>query len=129
MARQALIVDDDRDVAEAIGDALDQLGWVATIAHSGQEAIALATRAHPDVVLCDLTLGREMSGYDVARAIRADARLGHPILIAVTGLPGAQCAAEATDAGFDQVLAKPIELGALERLMSQLPTDGPQSRR
>ena len=123
-AWQALIIDDDPDVAEAIRDVLDQMGWMATIAHSGREAIALAAKAIPDIVLCDVTLGREMSGYDVARAIRADARLGHPILIAVTGLPSAECAAEATNAGFDQVLAKPIELGALERLVKQVPTNG-----
>lgn len=60
-----------------------------------------------------------MSGYDVARAIRADARMRHTRLVAVTGLPSDQCGAAATAAGFDQVLTKPIDLPRLEKLARQ----------
>jgi PAS domain S-box-containing protein len=121
-AHGALIVDDDPDVAETMRDALEQAGVSATVAHSGSEALRLAGTLHPELVLCDVGLGRgEMSGYDVARALRADAGTRDAILVAITGLPPEQCSADATAAGFNQVITKPIDLPMLERLVKQVP--------
>ncbi len=114
--RRALIVDDDADVAETMSDALEQAGLPATIARTGAEAIRIAGDVRPVLVFCDVALGKGLSGYDVARALRADPRLRDATLIAVTGLPADQCAAAATAAGFDYVLTKPIDLDRLEEL-------------
>ena len=115
-ARRALIVDDDPDVAETMGDALEQAGLPATIAHTGAEAIRIAGDAAPGSGLLRRRAGKGLSGYDVARALRADPRLRDATLIAVTGLPADQCAAAATAAGFDHVLTKPVDLDRLEEL-------------
>ena len=56
--RRALIVDDDPDVAETMGDALEQAGLPATIAHSGAEAIRIAGDVRPVLVFCDVALGK-----------------------------------------------------------------------
>ncbi len=56
--RRALIVDDDPDVAETMGDALEQAGLPATIAHTGAEAIRIAGDVRPVLVFCDVTLGK-----------------------------------------------------------------------
>ena len=86
-------------------DALEQAGVSATVAHTGSEAVRLAGTLHPELVLCDVGLGRgEMSGYDVARALRADAGTRDAILVAVTGLSAEQCSADATAAGFNEVI-------------------------
>jgi CheY-like chemotaxis protein len=122
-AHGALIVDDDPDVAETMRDALEQAGVSATIAHTGPEAVRLAGTLHPDLVLCDVGLGRgEMSGYDVARALRADAGTRDAILVAVTGLSAQECSADATAAGFNEVITKPVDLPILERLVKQVPS-------
>ena len=121
-AHGALIVDDDPDVAETMRDALEQAGVSATVAHTGLEAVRLAGTLRPDLVLCDVVLGRgEMSGYDVARALRADAGTRDAILVAVSGLPAEQCSADATAAGFNEVITKPVDLPMLERLVKQVP--------
>jgi CheY-like chemotaxis protein len=120
-AHGALVVDDDPDVAEAMRDALEEVGLSATVAHSGPEAVQLASTLRPNLVLCDVGLGSGMSGYDVARALRADAGMRGAFLIAVTGLPSEQCEVDATAAGFNQVLTKPIDLSMLEVLVKQFP--------
>jgi two-component system cell cycle sensor histidine kinase/response regulator CckA len=129
-AHGALIVDDDPDVAEAMRDALEEAGVSATVAHSGTEALRLAGTLHPDLVLCDVGLGRGgMSGYDVARALRADAGTRDALLVAVTGLPSEQCGADATAAGFNQVLTKPIDLPMLEELVRHVPSSADHGSR
>jgi CheY-like chemotaxis protein len=120
-ARHALVVDDDPDVAATMGDALNHLGLSATIARSGTEAIALASALHPDLILCDVRLGSGLSGYDLARAVRADPQLRHITLLAMTGLPPDQSEEPAKAAGFDHVLTKPVELDRLEALIKPSP--------
>jgi CheY-like chemotaxis protein len=59
-----------------------------------------------DVVLCDVGLP-DMSGYDVAREIRADARLSQAQLVALTGYAQPEDRERAVDAGFDAHLSNP----------------------
>ena len=59
-----------------------------------------------------------MSGYDVCRAIRADEALAHLPIIAITATADADYLDEASDAGLDQVLAKPFSREELEALLT-----------
>ena len=51
-----LVVDDDRDFAEALADVLDLYGYQVDIVHSGEDAIETARSNHFDVILLDITL-------------------------------------------------------------------------
>jgi two-component system CheB/CheR fusion protein len=62
-----------------------------------------------------------MSGYDVARAFRADEALKRTLLVAVTGYALPEDLEHATLAGFERHLAKPLSLEGLQELFSSLP--------
>jgi len=64
-----LVVDDDRDIADIIGYSLRKEGHKPILAHSGEEALALAERALPDLVVLDVMLPG-LSGFDVCRKLR-----------------------------------------------------------
>src|SRR3979411_1830241 len=64
-----LVVDDDRDIADIIGYSLRKEGHRPILAHSGEEALALAERSMPDLVVLDVMLPG-LSGFAVCRKLR-----------------------------------------------------------
>jgi len=64
-----LVVDDDRDIADIIGYSLRKEGHKPILAYSGEEALAVAERALPDLVVLDVMLPG-LSGFDVCRKLR-----------------------------------------------------------
>src|ERR1700674_5495823 len=64
-----LVVDADRDIADIIGYSLRKEGHRPILAHSGEEALALAERSMPDLVVLDVMLPG-LSGFDVCRKLR-----------------------------------------------------------
>jgi CheY-like chemotaxis protein len=73
----------------------------------------------PDVVLLDIGMP-QMTGYEVARALRDRYGSARPALIAVTGRAGDADRQQARAAGFEHHVAKPYEPAALLRLIGQL---------
>lgn len=70
MPSRILIVEDDRSTAEDLQDTLTELGYeVAGVASSAGEALLLAQRSSPDLVLMDVRLEGDMDGSDAARAL------------------------------------------------------------
>jgi PAS domain S-box-containing protein len=114
--RRVLVVDDNRDAAESLADLVKMLGHAVKVAYDGANAVEKARAYRPDVVLCDLGLPG-MSGYDVARALRADPGNGVQ-LIAVSGYAQPEDVQRAIEAGFDGHVAKPCDLQEIERLLS-----------
>jgi signal transduction histidine kinase len=122
-ARRVLIADDNSDGAEIMAMLLTHSGFEVQLAHAGPEALAIAERQKPDFAVLDIGMPG-MSGYEVARAIRSQTWGTAITLIAVTGWGQEDDKRKAKEAGFDHHLTKPIDPGALERLMA-----GPQPER
>jgi CheY-like chemotaxis protein len=112
-----LVVDDNQDAAESLALWVESLGHEALVAHEGTEALETALRARPDLVLLDIGLPG-MRGDEVARALRASPQLRDTTLIALSGWGGAEDRSSSLLAGFDQHLAKPIELAALKEVLA-----------
>jgi two-component system CheB/CheR fusion protein len=123
--RRILIIEDNADAADSLGEALEFEHDVA-VAYNGPDGITLAKEFRPDVVLCDLGLPG-MNGYDVARAFRADGDLSHARLVALSGYTLPSDRRRAADAGFDEHCAKPPSLARLEQMLASLrgTTDSP----
>ena len=79
-----LITDDNRDAADSLSKLLQAWGYPTWVAYDGPAALAAASQYRPRVVLLDIGLGG-MTGYDVARSIRADPGQDGVRLIALTG--------------------------------------------
>jgi CheY-like chemotaxis protein len=116
---RVLVVDDNVDAAETLVTFLEMLGLQATSVHEGNGALAAAQRFGPDVVLLDIGLPG-MDGYQVARVLRADPKVGRARLIALTGWGADTDRRRAMDAGFDHHLTKPVDLSVLEELLRKV---------
>ena len=116
--RRLLVADDMEDVAWALSAALQAWGHEVHAAGSGADALALAERLAPDVVVLDIGMPG-LGGHEVARRLRATPRGGQMMLVAVTGW-GSDADREASrSAGFDAHLVKPASVAALCRLIDE----------
>lgn len=117
-----LVVDDNADSADSLARLLVLLRHDAKSVHCGAQAIELARSWKPDVVLVDLHLP-DMSGYEVATAIRAEA-WREIVVVAVTGWMRDRNDERLRQAGFDGYLTKPVPIAELMRFFPKLATDG-----
>jgi signal transduction histidine kinase/CheY-like chemotaxis protein len=119
VSRRVLVVDDNRDSAEALALLLRLSGHLVETAHDGVEGFEAAERFQPDVVLLDIGMPG-LSGYEVCERIRARA-WGQPILvIAQTGWGQEQDRARTLEAGFDAHLTKPIDPDVVLQMLASL---------
>ena len=107
--RRVLIVDDNEDAAELMGEALQLAGHTVEIAHDGARGLELAAAFDPDCVMLDIGLPT-IDGYDVARQLRDRDGANRRTLIAITGYGQSSDVRRALDAGFDRHLVKPVSL-------------------
>jgi signal transduction histidine kinase len=112
-----LLIEDNLDLAASMAELLRLQGASVRTAHDGPSALRCALEVVPELILCDLELRGEMDGYAVARACRGDALLEAVQLIAVSGYSSADKRADATAAGFDSFLVKPLTEPALRALV------------
>ena len=111
-----LVADDNRDAAESLAMLLELAGHEVRIAHHGQAALAVAQVFRPDTALLDIGMP-DMSGYDVAQAIRGEPWAADIRLIALTGWGQESDRRRAMDAGFDLHLVKPVDPDQLAALI------------
>lgn len=107
-----LLVDDYPDALEVWALYLRMCGFEVATALDGATALAMATERPPDIAILDLEMPG-MSGYDVARALRAGVGTADVPIIAVTGHSHPARIEEALAAGCDRVLTKPCDPDAL----------------
>ncbi|NGZ83677.1 hybrid sensor histidine kinase/response regulator [Duganella aceris] len=118
-ARRLLLVDDNADSADVMGELLRAMGHQVHVAHDAEGAMALA-RAHPhDAIILDIGLPN-IDGYMLARMMRADPLLASTRLIAHTGYGSDTDRQKTADAGFDFHLVKPADFDLLERTLAGL---------
>jgi CheY-like chemotaxis protein len=124
--RSILIVEDNADARDALRLLLELDGHTVEAVAEGQQALELARAKDPDIALVDIGLPG-IDGYEIARRVRArDAR--RPVLIALTGYGQPEDRRRATEAGFDEMLVKPVDPGALTELLATLEIPGRGSR-
>lgn len=116
--RHILLVDDNPDVIDSMALLLSLYGHEVLQSQNGQEAIEIALREQPDLILLDIGLPG-MDGYQVCREMR-NAGLNTAMIVALTGYGREEDRGRAADAGFDHYLAKPVDVAVLEELLDSL---------
>lgn len=114
--RNILVVDDNVASAQTTGWMLELIGHDYTLAHDGKEAIEMAERIQPDVIMLDIGLPG-MSGYDVCRELRKNPAFKDTLIIAQTGWGQKRDREMAQEAGFNHHLVKPLNLQDLTALL------------
>ena len=114
--RRILVVDDNVDAAEALGELLRDFGHEVATAHGGPQALDTARLHCPEVVLLDIGMP-DMDGYDVARRMRGELGLNEALLVALSGYGEDRDRRLAREAGFDQHVTKPVDAAKLTELL------------
>ncbi len=105
-----ILVEDDRQLGEAIRRALERLAYTVTWLRDGREALRALRDETADLVLLDLGLPG-MDGLDVLLAAR-QAQVATPVIV-MTARDGLQARVHGLDAGADDYLIKPFHLEEL----------------
>jgi CheY-like chemotaxis protein len=119
LIRRVLVVDDCKDAAESLAILLRLWGHdVVCVAHDGPEALEAARRQRPEMVFLDIGMPG-MTGYELARHLRALDGGREFFLIAVTGYGRAEDRQRSRESGIDCHLLKPCSPDGLRRLLTQ----------
>jgi DNA-binding response OmpR family regulator len=102
-----LVVDDVEKNVKLLADVLAVKGYAVRTAASGEAALASIAEQMPDLVLLDVMMPG-LSGYDVCRTLRADARHAMLPIVLVTALDPATERVKGLEAGADDFLSKPV---------------------
>ena len=126
-ALRVLVVDDNVDAARSLGMVLKMLEIEHEVCFDGPAALEAVRRLRPDAVLLDIGMPG-MDGYEVARRILDDPDNRGIALVAVTGWSQVQDKERTGQAGFTHHFSKPVDIGALQRLLDTLGTSIPPRR-
>ena len=101
-----LLVEDDKDIREAVSAVLEAEGYTVLLAGNGKEALAILDRGQPCVVLLDLMMP-VMSGWDFMDEVKKSKRLEDIPVVVVSAY------SERKAEGVRRVLKKPLDVGQL----------------
>ena len=118
--RRVLLVDDCADLRTLMRILLEYEGHVVHEARDGPTAIDAVMDGPFDIAFIDVGLPG-MTGYEVARGIRATAPGRHISLVALTGYGTEEDRRKAFEAGFDEHLIKPTDHDKVAALIRRLP--------
>lgn len=123
-----LVVDDYADTRRVVRWVLERQGYRVVEAEDGAEAVRVAARERPDLILMDLSMP-QADGFQAAGSIREQDGLAGVPFIAMTAHDRLQFRDQAASAGFDYYLTKPLDFQRLavlvEKLLARaLPADG-----
>jgi two-component system, cell cycle response regulator DivK len=107
-----LLVDDYPDALDMWSFYLRSVGYDVATADDGLTALEMALAVVPDVIVMDLELPG-ITGFEAARRLRQHARTSNVPLIAATGYSHVKQLDQARSAGFDSIIIKPCDPGAL----------------
>lgn len=122
-ARRVLLVDDNRDATDTLAMLLELMGHEVRTAHDGPHALQAGQEFRPEVVLLDIGLPG-MNGYEVCRRLREQPWGRDAFVVALTGWGQAEDQRQASEAGFDRHVVKPVEEAELQQLLSARRQDG-----
>jgi CheY-like chemotaxis protein len=114
-----LLVEDFDDTRLMMKLWLTKKGYRVIEAETGEAAIELAQRRHPDLIIMDMMMPG-LGGLDATRQIREYRSLRQTPIVAVSAYGADEYRARALDAGCDEYVSTPFEPEALSQLIKRL---------
>lgn len=114
-----LVVDDNRDGADALGLLLEELNNEVHVTYGGVQALDVATAFRPDLLLVDLLMPG-MDGCTLVTQFRQIPAFANTKIVAITGQKGDEYHEMALKAGCDLVLYKPVTLAAVRLILANI---------
>jgi CheY-like chemotaxis protein len=116
---RVLLVEDSEDNRFMMRRLLEITGYEVVEATNGEQAVKIASLEHPDLILMDLSLPR-VDGLAATRRIRQFPELREIPIVAVSAHDTADFHSDASAAGCNEYVTKPIDFGQLESLLKRL---------
>jgi len=110
--QKILIVDDEPDILELIEYNLKKEGYQVFLAHNGQEAVAEAKKALPDLIVLDIMMPK-MDGIEACRIMRTMPEFKNTFMVFLTARSEEYSEIAGFNVGADDYIAKPIKPRAL----------------
>jgi len=107
MKKKLLLVDDEPDILEFLSYNLDKAGYEIHTAQNGVEAISVAKKIQPDLILLDVMMP-EMDGMEVCAVLREEVENYYPLIAFLTSRSEDYSQIAGFDAGADDYITKPI---------------------
>jgi len=107
-----LVVDDSPDTLGMLTEAIENAGMTVLVAREGDDALAIAEKVTPDVILMDAVMPGE-DGFTTCRRLKQNKAIAHVPVIFMTGLSDTDHIIEGLEAGGVDYVTKPIVLGEL----------------
>lgn len=114
-----LVAEDSEGTLMMVRSLLEQRGYCIVEATDGEQAIEVARRERPDVILMDLFMPK-MDGFTAARRIREDPQMQDVLIVALSAHMESQYRAQAQAAGINAFVTKPIDVDFLDDLLCDL---------
>ncbi|HLF74564.1 MAG TPA: response regulator [Anaerolineales bacterium] len=111
-----LIAEDERDIRDLVAFTLRFAGHEVFAASNGEEAVDLAPKVNPDLILMDVRMPR-MTGYEACRLLKANAELKDVPVMFLTARGQESEIQQGFDAGAEEYLLKPF---ATDQLTSRV---------
>lgn len=118
MNQLTLVVEDDATMQRMALKVLRSRGFSCELARNGREAVEMARRLHPGLILMDLSLP-EMNGWEATKALKADPGTAPIPVVAITAHAMVGDRETALAAGCAECLTKPYELEDLIALVGR----------
>ncbi len=115
--RRIIVADDSLSVRRSLNQLLSDAGYEVTLARDGLEALTLAKMSYPDILLVDLEMPR-MNGLELASHLRFQENVRDMPIIMITSRAGEKHQQMASEAGINEVVAKPYQDDALLSLIA-----------
>jgi two-component system cell cycle response regulator DivK len=113
-----MVVEDYDDTRLLLRRLLETKGYRVVEAINGKEAVELAQREHPDLILMDLDLPI-LDGIAATQHIRKEAKMDKVAIVAVTAYPMSYTHVKAFAKGCDEYMAKPIDFAQLDDVLNR----------
>jgi len=117
-ARRILVADDNTDAATAMAEVLGAVGHDVRTARDGLQALEIAERFRPDLILLDIGMPR-LDGYETCKRIRRSPWGRNVAIYAVTGWGQASDRKRTREAGFNAHLVKPVSISTIQELIAR----------
>jgi DNA-binding response OmpR family regulator len=122
-----LVADDDVEILSLVTRNLRRMDATILEASDGEEALKIARREKPDLVVLDVMMPG-MSGWEVCRAIREDSGLSETKVIMLTGIGERLNEMTSPLYGADEHLDKPFDFDVLQKLVEEVLNRPPTPR-
>lgn len=117
--KRILVIDDNADAGFTLGMLLNLKGYEAHTRTSGRSGLEAAERLQPGAILLDIGMP-ELDGYATCGLLREQTWGQAMVIIALTGYGQEEDRQRTREAGFDGHLVKPVDLGALLTMLTDL---------